>query len=62
MKKKITVKQALKQVNAIFVRKNKHEVWRLPNNQKLTLSVNNRNKHWEESNIKLIEKLMGIKF
>ena len=61
-KTKIKLKDALKQINATLVRSNKHLIYKLPNGKILTVSKTSSDNYFEAVNIKLIEKLMGIKF
>lgn len=61
-KTKISLKDALKQVNAEFIRRNKHEIWKLPNGRIMAISTTSSDNYFEAVNVRLIEKLMGIKF
>lgn len=56
--KKETLNDVLKEVGAIFIRKNKHEIWRLPNNKIIAISSTSSDINFEKVNIRLIRKLM----
>lgn len=58
-KKGKELKQKLKEVGAVFIRRNKHEIWRLPNGKTLTISASASDCNWERENIRLINKLCG---
>jgi len=49
----------LNEVGAVFVRRNKHEIWRLPNGKTLTISSSSSDRNWEKENIRLINKYVA---
>ena len=61
-KTKIRLKDALKQINAELIRHNKHLVYGLPNGKILTMAHSPSDNYFEAVNIRLIEKLMRVKF
>lgn len=60
--KKLTVKEILKLDNAEFLRRNKHEVWKLSNGKIITIATTASDRNVERVNLRLIKKLLNGKY
>lgn len=58
--KKLSVKEILKLEHAILLRRNRHEVWQLPNGKLITLATSASDANVERVQIRLINKLLGV--
>ncbi len=58
-KKNKNIKQALKEVGAIFLRRNKHEVWKLPNGKRFTISTSSSDRNAQKEQFSLLYKLLN---
>lgn len=56
--KQLKLIDVLKENNAILVRRNKHEIWKLPNGKTFTVSTTSSDRNVEKVQIRLLNKLL----